>query len=345
MSRLGVSPNNMSESVLQDFRSPGYAWFIICLVSYAGFVLVIAGQDFISTFGRYLSTLAIHLGLILAPVCAIGIFFRIHTYGISNSLEFLRCRLPLLAFATVGMLLVFSAYTTIKIMIPELVPFHADQWAAHVDVRLHGVVPWQWAHAVWPEAWSNVLLFIYARFWFVYWIATPFYVVLWFRSELARQYLWVFLLVFIICGNVLAVVFSSVGPIFHDHFIPGTTFEALEPSLRNLEGANFVLAPANYLLGSYHNQDNAFGTGISAIPSMHVAVVVLNAWLFSQVNRIAGTLAWAFALLIQFGSVYTGWHYAIDGYLSAIVVTAIWAGVQRVDRSAWSWNRQRQARA
>ena len=36
---------------------------------------------------------------------------------------------------------------------------------------------------------------------------------------------------------------------------------------------------------------------------------------------------WTFAAIIMFGSVYTGWHYALDGYLSFIVVTAIWFGV------------------
>ena len=33
---------------------------------------------------------------------------------------------------------------------------------------------------------------------------------------------------------------------------------------------------------------------------------------------------WSFAALILFGSVYAGWHYAVDGYLSISVVSLLW---------------------
>lgn len=338
-----VSARSAFETGKWDVDASGYAWLAACLVGYVSIVLAISGRTFGSLFVQYLHTLTAHLPQVLGPICVIGLLFRIRAHGISSSLQFLRHRLPLLGFAIGGMLLVLTAYTTFKILIPDVVPFYADEWAARFDARLHGVVPWQWAHSVWPDSWSSALMVAYGKIWFVYWIATPLYVALWLRPDLARQYLWAFLLTLIICGNVLALMFSSVGPIYYDHFITDPQFEEFQASLKSLDGSESVLIYANYLLGSYESGDNAFGTGISAIPSMHVAVVVLNAWLFSQLNRIAGTLAWGFALLIQFGSVYTGWHYAIDGYLSAIVVTAIWAGVQRLDRSAWSLKKQKQA--
>ena len=43
-------------------------------------------------------------------------------------------------------------------------------------------------------------------------------------------------------------------------------------------------------------------------------------------------IGWLYAALIMFGSVYTGWHYAVDGYLSAVLTSAIWIGVSRYYR-------------
>ena len=60
------------------------------------------------------------------------------------------------------------------------------------------------------------------------------------------------------------------------------------------------------------------------MPSMHVAFVTLNAFFLSGFGRRWAVAGWSFAALILFGSVYTGWHYAVDGYLSILVVSAIW---------------------
>jgi membrane-associated phospholipid phosphatase len=57
---------------------------------------------------------------------------------------------------------------------------------------------------------------------------------------------------------------------------------------------------------------------------MHVAFATLNAYLLSSLNIWLGILGWIFAALIMYGSVYTGWHYAVDGYVSIIVVSVIW---------------------
>ncbi|WP_352458864.1 MULTISPECIES: phosphatase PAP2 family protein [unclassified Mesorhizobium] len=43
-------------------------------------------------------------------------------------------------------------------------------------------------------------------------------------------------------------------------------------------------------------------------------------------------LGWTFAALILYGSVFTGWHYAVDGYASIIVVSVIWWATGRLVR-------------
>ena len=41
-------------------------------------------------------------------------------------------------------------------------------------------------------------------------------------------------------------------------------------------------------------------------------------------SRIFGSAMWTFALMIQIGWVHLAWHYAIDGYLAAVITVVIW---------------------
>lgn len=75
---------------------------------------------------------------------------------------------------------------------------------------------------------------------------------------------------------------------------------------------------------NYESSTVGLGSGISAMPSLHVALTTLSALLLSRLSRTAGVLAWAYLALILVGSVHLGWHYAIDGYASIIAVGLIW---------------------
>ena len=60
------------------------------------------------------------------------------------------------------------------------------------------------------------------------------------------------------------------------------------------------------------------------MPSLHVAIAVLTAMTLFKSNRVLGYIAWVYAFFIQVGSVHLAWHYAIDGYVGAILVVALW---------------------
>jgi membrane-associated phospholipid phosphatase len=64
--------------------------------------------------------------------------------------------------------------------------------------------------------------------------------------------------------------------------------------------------------------------GVSAMPSVHVAMATLIAIVAKAQNRTAGLLLTIFAGLTMLGSVVLGWHYAIDGYLGIAMALAIW---------------------
>ncbi|PBC24349.1 MULTISPECIES: phosphatase PAP2 family protein [unclassified Mesorhizobium] len=217
-----------------------------------------------------------------------------------------------------------TAFTAFKIAIPDIVPFYADRILAELDVGLHGADPWTWVHRVVPERISAVIFIGYGYGWHVQWFGTLLFVAFWNNPAARLRYLWALALTTILCGTVLAMALSSAGPIFHDQFYGGDRFAGLQTALARNGYAAPVHMYASYLLTAYTSGRPELGGGISAMPSMHVAFVTLNALFLSGFGRRWTVAGWSFAALILFGSVYTGWHYAVDGYLSILVVSLIW---------------------
>lgn len=89
----------------------------------------------------------------------------------------------------------------------------------------------------------------------------------------------------------------------------------------------WALQTQDYLWQGYVTQVNGIGSGISAMPSMHVSIAVLMALCTYRLNKTLGYFACAFAVIIQIGSVHLGWHYAVDGYFSVLSTLAIWKAV------------------
>lgn len=89
------------------------------------------------------------------------------------------------------------------------------------------------------------------------------------------------------------------------------------------EKAPEVIATKNFLIATM--EEPLLVSGISAMPSIHVAVSVFAALWLQQYRRSFLTLSgWTYAVIIYIGSIHLGWHYATDGFVSAIAVTLMW---------------------
>lgn len=217
-----------------------------------------------------------------------------------------------------------AAFTTFKIHIPSVMPFYLDPLLADLDHALHGANPGEVAQRLVP-AWAGYGLgLLYGPIWFLTWFGLMAAVALHPDAALRRRYFWSMALTVLLLGTVLATVLSSAGPVFYSHFVGGDRFAHLMEQIRLSPVGPYMREATGYLLASYEQDRPSMGTGISAMPSMHLAIATLNALLLARLNRVAGVIGMIYLGLILVGSVYLGWHYAIDGYLSMAVVCLIW---------------------
>jgi hypothetical protein len=111
-------------------------------------------------------------------------------------------------------------------------------------------------------------------------------------------------------------------------------FGAQMAYLRGIGDGNPILSLRirDKLWAAYVTGNAAGGSGISAMPSLHVAIATLcaiSSWYVSWRIGVAMTL---YAVVIFLGSIHLGWHYAVDGYVSIVAVAAIWVGVGKALR-------------
>jgi hypothetical protein len=129
-----------------------------------------------------------------------------------------------------------------------------------------------------------------------------------------------------VCGVCLAIAFASVGPCFVGPLMGIHTFDA---QMAYLNAANehypvLILKAESFILNAQIHADHGLGAGISAMPSMHVAMALLFALAIAPVSKLARIGGFAFFATIQVATVHLAAHYAVDGYMAAIATLSLW---------------------
>ena len=313
-------------------RSRTVPWLPVLIGAYALVALVTAPGTFGQLLVSYFSQMILLAEILVIAIPLAGIVLRPRA-PVAMMREILRHDSLRLVLTVPVFCVGMAAFTTFKISIPHLVPFYADPMIASIDQWLHDGDPGPFLHRFVPGWAGGPIFFLYNVVWFFAWFGLLGFVALQRDAGLRRHYFWTMTLSFVLLGTVLATALSSVGPIFYDHFIPGGRFDELMSLVFASGAGDSTRNTSGYLLAAYEGGEDALGTGISAMPSMHVAIVTLNALMLSSFKHTAVRIAgWAYALFVLFGSVYLGWHYAIDGYVSIAVVCLLWWSIGRIVR-------------
>jgi hypothetical protein len=220
--------------------------------------------------------------------------------------------------------------TQIKRLIPEIQPFYADPIIISIEHAVLGTDAWRLTHAVFGRTATRFIDLIYGL-WHLVNIAALCWMILTRNREFQFQAVLSYQLAWLVLGGILATAFSSVGPCFYELFTGSHRFAPLMTELRSVngpEGLNSLVA-MKYVFET--RGTNAFGSGISAMPSLHVAIAVFVFLAFRYAwpkQRLLQTLVALYAITIFVGSVHLGWHYAVDGIVGGLGMVAIWKAVE-----------------
>jgi hypothetical protein len=222
-----------------------------------------------------------------------------------------------------------SAFMVLKGSIPAIHPFDWDPQFAAWDRALHGGRhPWEWLQPVLghPDA-TAIIDTLYLLWFYVGGIVLFWQMLSLQRPRLRMQFLLSLALVWMLLGTVAAMTLSSAGPCYYGR-VTGLP-DPYAPLMDYLRHADEVVSVSALLIQeklwqAYLDPGAGVWYGISAMPSLHVAVSFCYTLLTFAVNRRLGLLFGLFTAVTLIGSVHLGWHYAIDGYAGILGTYAIW---------------------
>lgn len=233
-----------------------------------------------------------------------------------------RASWPVLMIGTTLVGIGASLFLPLKFAIPEQIPFWLDAPLAALERALFAVDPWQLLDR--HLGWATVPLDRLYGLWLPVQSLFLFTVMLEPPSRAKSRVLIAYSLAWFVLGVVAAALCSSAGPIFFDRVFGGNEFALLGETLRS-RGASMALAESDTMWSAMASDHPGLVAGISAVPSLHVAI---SLWIFLTVRTMAprgAALALVYFLLIWLGSVQLGWHYVSDGLVGAVGMLAIWA--------------------
>jgi hypothetical protein len=316
-----------------------FEWFAYCVLIGTVLLLTALGRPISGTSIRYTFTA---MAGVLPAALLLGVALQAYYQWterrpIQQYLQQLRSREWLLSWLRLWLACwaVSFSYFWVKVYVPTL---HEGTWDSslwQLDRWLHlGVSPSEFAVVALGRAplvgWLDV--------WYGLWLASVVWSLAFFAASadsLLRRRVVLSALLLWTVGAIIYLLIPAVGPIY----VFEETWSSLRGSMPIAEQAQGVLW-SNYqaVLESRAGAPMAFDhrLGVAAFPSLHVAfhgLFALWAWQHARVVRVIFVLM---ALLTFAGSLLTGWHYAVDGYLGLALAVlcqrvAIWLERDRTE--------------
>lgn len=218
-----------------------------------------------------------------------------------------------------------SFFLPLKYAIPGQVPFWLDAPLAFGERELFGTDPWRIIDRLF--GWALVPMDRVYGLWLPVQSLVLFSVLLLPPSASKSRALIAYSLAWFLLGVVAAVLCASVGPIFYDRLLGGHEFVAL--SARISTGGWMASSEADAMWASFASGRPGLVAGISAMPSLHVAI---SFWIWLTARSLAprvAPLALAYAVLMWIASVQLGWHYVSDGLAGVLGMLCIWRLAQQ----------------
>ncbi len=313
------------------------SWFYTVVIGYTAIGLIyllVFGQLAQTAHATYVEpSLVVFLGLMPLVAILFDLGRIIYRFNSRRMLAFKRtfssARIAALAsglMLMVAVTLFQGTFTSIKISFANLQGgFPYDRYLADLDRFLHfGSAPWRYLYAFAEVPTVRTIIELnYNMFWHLICFGSLFFVATSPRADRVRaHYLAMFLFVWIVLGNVLAALFLSAGPAFYGGV---TGYEAryaeMLAFLAQSDGVSSAARFQGHLWELYQRGQPGIGGGISAFPSVHVGLITMNACFLAAYSRWLGAVAFVYVGFVLASSVYLGWHYAVDGYASIIIVT------------------------
>ena len=245
--------------------------------------------------------------------------------------------LPMLAVA----ILLLPFFSKMKSAIPLFNDYTWDQAFIHWDRAIFfGYDAWEVLQPVLGYPVVTAFLALLYQLWFLLlYPGVMFFAFCKVESRIRRQFFLSYVLSWTMIGGALATMLASVGPCFVGPMLGNRTFDA---QMAYLYSANeqfpiMVLPVQEMLLDWYGKAENGLGSGITAMPSMHVAIAFLFWITMRRVHAGWGRFLGLFFAITWISSVHLAYHYAVDGLVSVIAVAVIWKLSQAIITGWDSW--------
>ena len=352
-----VAPSAPAPSVAAQVRhalydSGPYVLLVGAYVLASTFILPLYGRTIPYTLGETLPTPAILTALYLAGTFLFAIVvdvfaarrppFELDTWSGLWRRRLGTRRIVGAVIIVLTLPVLLNAMAGYRLALTDIKPFAYDELFMAWDRALHfGRHPWEWIQPlVGHPAVTRFIDMGYLTGWILMMWGCNIWLAVHGREPLRLQYFLSFAGCWILLGSLGAILMSSAGPVYF-----GRVTGLADPYTPLIEYLNSIDAVTPLVAVEHHEslwlRYRTWG-GITAMPSMHIAITTVVALALIRTRAWLAVVALPLWLFMMVASIHLGWHYAIDGYASALGAVAIWYGSGRIAR--WWLGRAAHAR-